>query len=87
MLALKSRMQISSKPFGGLDKFESGDIVYWTKLGSRRTGLVAKTFKSLVGGREVSYASVFCFENQKNYDILCLNLKLLSSSDVNSVEN
>ena len=87
MLVSKSKMQISSKPFGARYNFKPGDVVCWSDLRKKRTGLVSKIFEAQLGGREVSFASVFCFEDQRNYDMLYLSLKLLSSSDVSSAEN
>ena len=80
-------MQTSSKPFGARYSFRPGDVVCWSDLRMKRTGLVSKIFEAQLGGREVSFASVFCFEDRRNYDMLYLSLKLLSSSDVSRAEN
>jgi hypothetical protein len=87
MNALTSKMKISNKSFGGLARFNVGDVVLWSEIGRKNTGLVSKLYSSKVGGRKVSFAKVFCFERSQNCDILCLNLKLLSKSDVKEQEN
>jgi hypothetical protein len=87
MSALKSKMEISNKSFGGLTNFNIGDMVLWSEIGKKSTGLVSKLYNSKVGGRKVSFAKVFCFERNQNCNILCLNLKLLSKSDVKEQEN
>ena len=87
MSALISKMEISNKSFGGLTSFNVGDVVLWTEIGRKNTGLVSKLYNSQIGGRKVSFAKVFCFERNQNCDILCLNLKLLSKSDAKEQEN
>jgi hypothetical protein len=80
-------MEVSNKSFGGLTNFIVGDIVLWSEIGKKNSGLVAGLYNSNIGGRKVSFAKIFCFEKNQNCDILCLNLKLLSKGDIKEQEN
>ena len=80
-------MKVSNDSFGGRSKFNIGDIVCWTKIGEKMTGVVSSLRDSVIGGRKVTYADVFCFENKINCEVLTLNLKILSKSVTNEQEN
>tara|TARA_Y100000593_G_C4070740_1_gene219006 strand:- start:46 stop:270 length:225 start_codon:yes stop_codon:yes gene_type:complete len=68
--------------FGILDNFAVGDVVLWSKLGLKLTGVISDLRLEFEGGREVAHADVFCFENQKKHDVLCINLKIITKTDV-----
>ena len=87
MNGLKNKIEISNKSFGKLDKFKAGDIVTWSEINTNRSGVVSELFHSVQGGRHISCAKIFCFENEQNYEVLCLNLKILSKSDITEQEN
>ena len=77
----------TSNSFGVLDNFKVGDVVLWSRLGIKLTGVVSDLYLNLEGGREVAYASVFCFENQQKLDVLCVNLKILTKNEVEDQKN
>ena len=56
--------------FGAIDDLAIGDVVLWSKLGLKLTGVISDLRLVMQGGREVAHADVFCFENQKKLDIL-----------------
>ena len=68
--------------FGILDNFAIGDVVLWSKLGKKMTGVISDLRLVMQGGREVAHADVFCFENQKKHDVLCINLKIITKTEV-----
>tara|TARA_R110000824_G_scaffold363210_2_gene551222 strand:+ start:734 stop:976 length:243 start_codon:yes stop_codon:yes gene_type:complete len=80
-------MKISNGSFGGRTKFSVGDVVSWTFIGKRLTGVISSLKESMTGGRKVIYAHIFCFEDKQNCEVLTLNLKTLSKSDSNQQEN
>jgi hypothetical protein len=80
-------MKISNDSFGGRTKFSVGDVVCWTKIGKKLTGVISSLRNSIIGGRKVVYADIFCFESNKNCEVLTINLKMLSKSDSNQQEN
>jgi len=71
-----------NKSFGVTDGFAIGDVVLWSKLGMKMTGVISDLKLVTQGGREVAHADVFCFENQKKHDVLCINLKIITKTDV-----
>ena len=68
--------------FGILDDFAIGDVVLWSKLGTKMTGVISDLKLVAEGGRDVAHADVFCFENQKKHDVLCINLKIITKTEV-----
>ena len=71
-----------SKTFGNLKDFSVGDVVLWSKLDKKMTGVISDLRLVLEGGRQVAYADVFCFEKEQKHNVLCLNLKIISKNDV-----
>ena len=80
-------MNIKSSCFGSELEFDIGDLVSWSKIQKKFSGVVEELYLKDQGGRQVLYAKVFDFSEQKKYDVLCLNLKKLHKTDVNKVEN
>tara|TARA_R110002020_G_scaffold141227_2_gene312866 strand:- start:379 stop:621 length:243 start_codon:yes stop_codon:yes gene_type:complete len=80
-------MKISSDSFGSRSGFSVGDVVCWTNIGKKMTGVISSLKTMPVGGRNVIFASVYCFETKLNCDVISLNLKILSKSDANQQEN
>ena len=80
-------MKISNDSFGGRTSFEVGDVVCWTNIGKKLTGVISGVRPAHLGGRKVMYADIYCFETKVNCEIITLNLKLLSKSDSISQEN
>jgi len=76
-----------SNSFGILDDFAVGDVVLWSKLGIKMTGVISDLRLVTEGGRDVAHADVFCFENQKKHDVLCINLKIITKIDVAASKN
>jgi hypothetical protein len=79
--------KVMNKSFGNLDNFSIGDVVLWSNLGKKMTGVVSGLKFIHEGGRSVAHADVFCFENEKKYDVLCLNLKIITKNEVESRKN
>jgi hypothetical protein len=71
-----------SETFGNLEDFSIGDVVLWSKLGHKQTGVISGLRLVFEGGRQVAHADVFCFEKEQRHDVLCLNLKIISKSDL-----
>tara|TARA_B100000900_G_scaffold360151_2_gene332059 strand:+ start:715 stop:939 length:225 start_codon:yes stop_codon:yes gene_type:complete len=71
-----------SETFGNLNDFSVGDVVLWSKLGRKMTGVISELHLVFEGGREVAHADVFCFEKEQKHDVLCLNLKIISKNDL-----
>ena len=63
------------------NQFESGDIVYWKKLGREgNIGMVYEIYTVSMGGRQIKKASVASFKDSFHYDVLVLELKLVSKA-------
>ncbi len=61
--------------------FEIGDIVSWKKLGSKRNiGMVYEIYTAPMGGRQIKKASVASFKDCLHYELLVLELKLVSKA-------
>ena len=71
-----------SETFGNLEDFSIGDVVLWSKLGHKQTGVISDLRLVFEGGRQVAHADVFCFEKEQRHDVLCLNLKIISKSEL-----
>jgi len=80
-------LKIDGKSFGKINKFNVGDVVTWTNLDRRETGVISSMYFSMVGGRNVAFARIFNFRDRIEYDIICLNLKLISKSSSAGEEN
>jgi hypothetical protein len=80
-------MKIESQFFGDYRKFKIGDVVSWTKIGERDSGIISNLEITFLGGRKVTYATVFCFKKRLNQHILCVNLKLMTKNASSRVEN
>ena len=81
------KMKVSSESFGSRSNFDIGDVVCWTVIGRKLTGVVSQLRESDVGGLKFVYADIYCFEDRTNCEVLTLNLKILSKSDTNQQEN
>ena len=69
---------LTSDSFGKTDDFSVGDLVYWSKLGEKLSGLV-RTLKLIhEGGRNVAYAEVIPLGSSKTEQICCLSLEKLT---------
>ncbi len=80
-------MRIKKQFFGDHRKFKIGDIVSWTKIGEKGSGVVSNLEFTSMGGRRVAYATVFCFERRSSQHVLCINLKLMTKNASSGVEN
>jgi len=80
-------VKIKELSFGKKEKFKVGDLVFWTKINEKMTGIVENLYSRPMGGRSVDFASVYEFSRQIKFEILCMNLKLLRKSDVDKTEN
>ena len=71
-----------SDTFGNLSNDSIGDVVLWSILGHKMTGVISDLRLVFEGGRQVAHADIFCFEKQQKYDVLCINLKIISKNEV-----
>ncbi len=76
-----------SESFGKINNFKVGDIVVWTYYDAKKTGIVSDLYFSTIGGRNIAYADIFSFEEQKTYKILCVNLKILTKNELEQEKN
>jgi hypothetical protein len=61
--------------------FEVGDIVSWKKLGQKgNIGMVYEIYPVKMGGRQIKKARVASFRDALHYEILVLELKLVSKA-------
>jgi len=61
--------------------FEVGDIVSWKKLGQKRNiGMMYEVYTVQMGGRQIKKARVASFRDTFHYEILVLELKLISKA-------
>lgn len=61
--------------------FECGDIVSWKKLGSEgNIGMVYEIYTVNMGGRQIKKAKVASFRDTLHYDMLAVELKLVSKA-------
>jgi uncharacterized protein YijF (DUF1287 family) len=76
-------MMKSSNSFGEsiFCDFEVGDIVSWKRLGKKRNiGMVYEVYTISMGGRQIKKARVASFKDTFHYEILVLELKLVSKA-------
>ena len=63
------------------NQFECGDIVYWKKLGEEgNIGMGYEIYTTQLGGRQVKKAWVASFRDTFHYDMLIMELKLVSKA-------
>lgn len=70
--------------FGGgkQNQIECGDIVLWKKLGGKRNiGMVYDIYVVQMGGRSVKKASVASFQDTLHYELLLLELKIVTKGN------
>lgn len=80
-------LEIDNKSFGKINKFNVGDIVAWSNIGRKDSGVISDIYFSVVGGRDVAFAKIYGFRDKLEHVILCLNLKLVSKSNSEVEEN
>tara|TARA_R110002020_G_scaffold223954_3_gene433337 strand:- start:549 stop:791 length:243 start_codon:yes stop_codon:yes gene_type:complete len=80
-------VKVNSSLFGSELQFNVGDLVSWAKIQKRFSGVIEEMFLKDQGGRQVLYARVFDFAEQKKHDVLALTLKKLHKTVVNQLEN
>lgn len=73
--------------FGKVGNFKVGDIVFWSFYSKKKTGIVSDLYTRENGGRNIAYATVFCFKDRKKHDVLCVNLKILTKNAVEKAKN
>ena len=62
-------------------QFECGDIVSWKRLGEEgNIGMVYEIYTVQMGGRQIKKAKVASFRNTFHYDVLIVELKLVSKA-------
>lgn len=77
-------MKEFSRNFGRIDNFSEGDLVSWSSLRPKRekgVGIINKIFENEVGGRLVSYATVYSIKNKTYINILTANLTKLQKNE------
>ena len=80
-------MRKEEPSFGKISNFKAGDIVCWSNLDSKHSGIISDLFFTPIGVRKVAYAKIFCFEDEKSHEILCLNLKIVSENGKTGTKN
>ena len=61
--------------------FECGDIVSWKRLGDKSNiGMVYEVYTTKMGGRQVKKARVASFKDTLHYEVLVLELNLVSKA-------
>ena len=80
-------MKIRTSTFGSELDFNVGDLVSWAKIQKRFSGVVEELYLKDQGGRQVLYARVYDFAEQKKPEVLGLNLKKLHKTVVDQLEN
>jgi len=80
-------LKIDNESFGKINKFSVGDIVAWSNLESKETGVISDIYFSTVGGRNVAFAKIYGFQDKIEHVVICLNLKLVSKSNSGVEEN
>ena len=82
------KMKTTSDFFGKIDIFQVGDLVFWSFMGEKRdsredrkVGIVSEVFFKAIGGRNVSFAKVFCLKDKKNYEIPTIILKKIDKNE------
>ena len=78
MRELPAKSMLTSDSFGKTDDFSVGDLVYWSKLGEKLSGLVRNLKLIHEGGRKVAYAEVILLGSSKTEQICCLSLEKLT---------
>ena len=68
----------SSDSFGKTDDFSVGDLVCWSRLGEKLSGLIRSLKLIHEGGRNVAYAEVIPLGSSKIEQICCLSLEKLT---------
>ncbi len=62
-------------------RFECGDIVSWKNLGKDvNVGMVYEIYTVKMGGRQIKKAKIASFKDMLHYEILVLELKLVSKA-------
>ena len=84
---LMPMLTIDNTSFGKINKFNVGDIVSWSNIGEKMTGVVSDIYFSVVGGRDVAFAKIYGFKDKIEHTIICLNLKLVSKNNSKTQEN
>jgi hypothetical protein len=82
-----SKFKSIGQSFGKIDNFKVGDIVFWSVYSDKKTGIVAELYSRRNGGRNIAYATVFCFKDRKKHNVLCVNLKILTKNEIEQAKN
>ncbi len=62
-----------------IEQLDITDVVTWKRLGEEKNiGRIYELYTVELGGRQVKKAKVASFKDAQNYDVLVLELKLLS---------
>jgi len=72
--------------FGNINNVKVGDLVTWSRLSINFIGIVKQVYLENFGGRKIAFSSVFCFKNEKSYEVLCLNLSLMKKGEFHHKE-
>ncbi|HAW78528.1 MAG TPA: hypothetical protein DCX27_01655 [Balneola sp.] len=80
-------LKVYDDSFGKINKFNVGDIVSWSNIGVKSTGVISDIYFSMVGGRNVAFAKIYGFKDKVEHVVICLNLILVSKSNSKAEEN
>ncbi len=72
---------MSSLGEGISSEFACGDVVFWKKLGQEgNIGMIYEIYSIEMGGRSIKKAKICSLKDTLDYDILLLELKLVSKA-------
>jgi|TARA_R110000796_G_C14382784_1_gene415428 hypothetical protein len=71
---------IASDSFGKIDGFSVGDLVRWSRLEDKKTGIIRSLKLEYEGGRNVAYADIILLGTSKTEQICCLVLEKIAKS-------
>ena len=71
---------IASDSFGKIDGFSVGDLVRWSRLEDKKTGIIRSLKLKYEGGRNVAYADIILLGTSKTEQICCIVLEKIAQS-------
>tara|TARA_R110002095_G_scaffold195182_1_gene173700 strand:+ start:148 stop:378 length:231 start_codon:yes stop_codon:yes gene_type:complete len=71
---------IASDSFGKIDGFSVGDLVRWSRLEDKKTGIIRSLKLEYEGGRNVAYADIILLGTSKTEQICCIVLEKIAQS-------
>jgi hypothetical protein len=82
-----NKFKCIGQTFGKIENFKVGDIVFWAVYSKKKTGIISNLYLLQDGGRNLAYATVFCFRDRGKHEVLCVNLKILTKNEFEQAKN